>query len=117
MINKCIFYSSLSGAENILIERHRQINFECWADSVNEIGDLSNFACCYAIDPKGGDATNIIKTLKPNGWQLKLSCNGNTEDDIDGRIKDLIKAGACLAAEIDKLKEEQKSRLLKLVKL
>lgn len=95
-----------TGTEFITEERYRQINEEEWSsehDDEHVKGELANAAAVYAIDPMGGDASNIIKTLWPKGWELKLSCNENTEDNIDGRIKDLTKAGALIAAEIDRL--------------
>ena len=90
----------------ISIERQRQINEEGYSiehDDKHVNGELANFACCYALEPMGGDASNMVKTLNPEGWELKFSCNENTDDNIDGRIKDLIKAGALIAAEIERL--------------
>lgn len=94
--------------ELIVDERIRQVEVEGYSfdhDANHKKGELANFACCYALDPMGGDATNIIKTLKPEGWDLKLSCNENTEDNISGRIRDLTKAGALICAEIERLME------------
>ena len=96
----------MTGIELIAKERQRQVDSEGWIlshDLKHWKGELANFACCYALDPMGGDASNLIKTLKPEGWTLKLSCNGNTADNIKGRIRDLEKAGALIAAEIDRL--------------
>jgi hypothetical protein len=98
--------NGVAGANLIMRERHRQVYEEGYSEDRDDklvSGELADFACCYAISPKGGDASNIIKTLKPEGWILKLSCNGNTDDNTQGRIKDLVKAGALIAAEIDRL--------------
>ena len=96
----------LNGVLLIAAERMRQIEEEGYRkehDLQHWKGELANFACCYALEPMGGDTSNIIKTLKPEGWDLKLSCNENTQDNIEGRIRDLTKAGALIAAEIDRL--------------
>lgn len=96
----------MNGTILIQAERNRQINEEGYLmehDDQHTKGQLANFACCYALDPMGGDASNIISTLKPADWKLKLSCNGNTGDNIDGRIRDLVKAGALIVAEIERL--------------
>lgn len=96
----------MSGAILIQNERQRQITDEGYLmehDDMLDSGELANFACCYALDPMGGDASDVIKMLKPYEWELKLSCNGNTDDNLEGRIKDLVKAGALIAAEIERL--------------
>jgi hypothetical protein len=96
----------MNGTILIQAERNRQQNEEGYLmehDDQHTKGELANFACCYALDPMGGDASNIISTLKPDGWELKLSCNENTDDNIDGRIRDLVKAGALIVAEIERL--------------
>lgn len=96
----------MNGAILIGNERRRQQDEEKYSwehDDLHTSGELANFACCYALDPMGGDASNMIKILKPEGWKLKLSCNGNTNDNLEGRIKDLVKAGALIVAEIERL--------------
>jgi hypothetical protein len=96
-----------SGIELIAEERQRQIEVEgdtAEHDDGHSKGQLANAAAVYAIDPMGGDATNMIETLWP--WDkslLKISCNENTEDSPYLRIRDLQKAGALIAAEIDRL--------------
>lgn len=96
-----------TGIELIAEERQRQIEVEGWTpehDKQHFDGQLANAAAVYAIDPMGGDASSIIKTLWP--WEmdwLKISCNENTSDNPQGRIRDLQKAGALIAAEIDRI--------------
>lgn len=97
-----------TGIELISEERQRQIEKEGWSsyhDDKQRNGELANAAAVYAIDPMGGDVSSIIKTLWPwdKSW-LKISCNENTKDNPLGRIRDLQKAGALIAAEIDRLK-------------
>lgn len=96
-----------TGIELIAEERQRQIEVEGWTpqhDDEHSKGELANAAAVYAIDPMGGDASSMIKNLWPwdKSW-LKISCNENTEDNPSGRIRDLQKAGALIAAEIDRL--------------
>jgi hypothetical protein len=96
-----------TGIELIAEERQRQIEVEGFTsqhDDKHSNGELANAAAVYAIDPMGGDASNMVQTLWPwdKSW-LKISCNENTEDNPVGRIRDLQKAGALIAAEIDRL--------------
>ena len=96
-----------SGIELIAEERERQIRVEGYQDfqdDAHEDGELANAAVCYALDPRGGDAYTFIARTWP--WRieyLKIACNGNTNDNLPGRIKDLKRAGALIAAEIDRL--------------
>jgi|ERR1035437_4746537 hypothetical protein len=105
-----------TAVELIAAERTRQLGAEGYSykyDDSHTNGELANFACCYALDPMGGDATNIIKTLKPFGWELKINCNENTSESwgsIQRRIKDLVKAGALLSAEIERLQRLSNSQ-------
>lgn len=98
---------SSQGINIIEQERLEQVNihgYDLEHDLCYTKGQLANAAVVYALDPMGGDASNMVSKLWP--WDpsvLKLSCIGNTEDDIEGRIKDLAKAGALIAAEIDRL--------------
>lgn len=96
-----------TGIELIAEERQRQIEVEWFTsqhDDKHSNGGLANAAAVYAIDPMGGDASNMVQTLWPwdKSW-LKISCNENTEDNPSGRVRDLQKAGALIAAEIDRL--------------
>ena len=93
-----------SGITVIAEERARQINIEGYTkehDLLHVNGELANFACCYAIYPKTINASLMTLTLKPANWELTLGHNSP-----EGRIRDLAKAGALIAAEIDRLQGE-----------
>lgn len=97
------------GIDLIAEERERQINVEGWTlehDSEHDNGELANAACCYAM-------TNDMKTFIDNEWgndmflhfwsfDLSWLKKDSTEEN-NKRIKDLAKAGALIAAEIDRL--------------
>ena len=101
-----------SGVELIAKERERQIKKEGftkghdvhWVD-----GELADAAVCYALEPHGGDAIDFIRRTWPfDKEDFKLSCIGNTSEDVEGRVHDLVKAGALIAAEIDRLQRLKK---------
>lgn len=121
-----------TGAELIAIERQRQINEEGWTPNHDKYlidHELAFAAICYA-DPnkrlikrrEGDDGTGHRSTYLENGpegpgeyivmpptlWPWALSQWKPTPDD---RIRELTKAGALIAAEIDRLTElEEKTK-------
>lgn len=115
-MNQKVNYNLISNPLKLILdERLRQMGEEGYSlefDLINNPnGELANAAAVYSIDPMGGDASNIVKTLWP--WsrsQLKIKCNGNTIDCIDGRIRDLSRAGALIMAELSRLLEIKKLR-------
>jgi len=99
----------MSGADQIKVERERQINEEGWTaehDDKHAIGELAKAAACYAVldcsnfvTLKDGAVTiNIFRLLWPwhRDWWKPSS-----------RIRNLVKAGALIAAEIDRLQREK----------
>ena len=97
-----------TGIEIITAERKRQFEVEGYSVMQdfyrNSKGELANAAAVYAIDPMGGDASYITGSLWP--WKhvnANFSCLDNTEECPEERIKDLAKAGALIAAEIDRI--------------
>ena len=79
-----------TGIELITEERQRQIEKEGWTeehDDEHVDGDLAQAAAAYA--------TNLI-TLWP--WEYE-----SWRPSVDDRRKNLIKAGALIAAEIDRV--------------
>lgn len=88
-----------TGIEIISDERKRQIEVEEWDadhDEQHDNGELANFAALYAIpDDKRMKA---FAFLFPEWWDKKW-----WKPTPDNRIKELAKAGACIAAEIDRL--------------
>lgn len=105
----------LIGVELIAAERKRQIEEEGWSaehDDQWAHGELASAAACYAMtkwqrfhraDRKGVQTVlDIIWPFSGNWWKP-------TPDD---RIRELVKSGALVAAEIDRLlrlKQELKS--------
>jgi len=93
------------GANLIKDERERQIKKEGWDakhDDYYEFEELAKAAACYAIPPKCRQLTGKlhVPTLWP--WDDE-SWNPDTEN----RIRELVKAGALIAAEIDRLFREK----------
>lgn len=93
-----------TGAELIAEERARQINVEGWSaehDDQHTNGELADAAACYAMTDEMKDVIDeewgFEQWLK--FWPFELSWLKFTED----RVKDLTKAGAMIAAEIDRL--------------
>lgn len=98
-----------SGIELIAAERERQIKEEGWTpehDDEHKNGELGRAASVYAL-PQAQRNFNYGKDicmaylLWPPDWSwswFKPSC-----DTTEGRIRELSKAGALIAAEIDRL--------------
>lgn len=88
--------ATLDGAEIIAAERKRQIEQEGWSeehDDTHKRGQLALAASCYALPPyERGRALD---------WPWDRKWWKPTPDD---RIRELAKAGALIAAEIDRLK-------------
>jgi len=95
------------GALRIMAERTRQIEKEGWTaehdDNEHDRGELVRAAVCYALgnEPNaivGRDAVsiNFVKLLWP--WEWKW-----WKPALKNRIRNLEKAGALIAAEIDRL--------------
>lgn len=93
--------SSMDGVERIKQERQRQINQEGWTaeyDSKHISDELAYAAICYAL-PSDYRA-EALQTFW-HWWQFtEIKWWKPTPDD---RIRELTKAGALIAAEIDRL--------------
>lgn len=88
----------LSGVDLICMERERQIKEKGYTDEHddNEIKEsLVHAAVCYAI-PYGPTRSVYVNTFYPWG-------EDTFKPTPDNRIKELFKAGALIAAEIDRL--------------
>ncbi len=98
-----------TGVELIAAERTRQIEQEGWSlkrdIAIHEDDDLATAAACYALPAKW-------REWKEHG----PSCNGNDllaklwpwsffwwKSTPEDRVRELVKAGALIAAEIDRL--------------
>lgn len=88
--------SMKTGIELIAAERERQITAEGWSaehDDVHDTGELLDAGVCYAEAVQTND-----KTL-PIDWPWVAEWWKPTDDPV----RNLVKAGALIAAEIDRL--------------
>jgi hypothetical protein len=93
-----------TGIEIITEERQRHFNVEGWTpehDDTHVDGELADAAVCYAMTE---ESKNTINNWGDDDilyfWPFELEWYKPTPDD---RIKELAKAGALVAAEIDRL--------------
>ena len=114
----------MTGIERIAAERQRQIEEEGWTaehDEQHEKGELAAVAALYAIeatrllDEQAGQA--VWEWLYPKWWDVEWWKPGESDHDPESpttdadRIRCLEKAGALIAAEIDRrlrLKNEER---------
>lgn len=103
-----------TGIELIAKERERQINEEGWSfnHDDNHVDDEMAFAAaCYAIpelerdyiDTENGGEIPALWPWKETWWKPEYEPNLEKKCTVRGRIKELTKAGALIAAEIDRL--------------
>lgn len=90
-----------TGAELIAEERRRQIEQECWSQTrdieLHKNGELAQAAVCYTLEPRYREMFGAnFKGI----WPWNLIWWKPTPND---RIRELVKAGALIAAEIDRL--------------
>jgi hypothetical protein len=91
-----------TGTELIAAERRRQIEVEGWTpehDAQRRDEDLARAAVCYARPPIDRPLMAGLLRLPPD-WPWAITEWKPTPDD---RIRELAKAGALIAAEIDRL--------------
>lgn len=89
-----------NGIERIAAERKRQVEEEGWTtehDAEHVDGSLAMAACHYVFP-----GARQITGLWPPSWACGWDKRGATN-----RIRDLEKAGALIAAEIDRLLAEE----------
>lgn len=89
-----------TGIEIIAEERHRQISKEGWTaehDATHENGEMALAAATYAL-PESERRCGVCP--HPVHWPWGLSWWKPTPED---RVRELAKAGALIAAEIDRL--------------
>jgi hypothetical protein len=109
----------MTGIERIAAERQRQIDVEKWTpehDDAHDGGEIARAASCYAFPvftinrqyrepencPWGEGWWKPLYSYLTWGTVDDVINEGNT-NKIDARIRDLVKGGALIAAEIDRL--------------
>jgi len=103
----------MTGIERIAAERKRQIEVEGWtAEHDDGYGDeqIATVAACYAlpISEREHRFCNMSMPLLWYLWPWERKCWKPTPDN---RIRELEKAGALIAAEIDRLLRLEGSKL------
>jgi hypothetical protein len=101
------------GAQRIAAERARQKGAEGWSDehdSAHDNGELAWAAVCYAapkavyVERRGQD---LVTFADPWPWEpsddKRVRPYGTLKEPTEQRIRQLEKAGALIAAEIDRL--------------
>lgn len=114
-----------SGAELIAAERERQIEQEGWTpehDDGHTLGELAAAGACYALlttrwkDARALVGGSLIRDIlwpwerewfKPAEY-LEPPYTANAHRDKD--VRDLVRAGALIAAEIDRLQRGRADR-------
>lgn len=96
-----------TGIELIAKERQRQMDEEGWSpahDSLHKQDELARAAATYALPPR-------FRALNGNGkpphWPFSLSWWKPTAGTKEGRIRELVKAGSLIAADIDRLNDDK----------
>lgn len=114
----------MTGAERITAERERQVVEEGWTpnhdDDTHTLGELAAAGACYALlgtrwkDSSILGAPLVSSILWP--WEREWWKPANYPDPpyppdvhIDRRQKDLVRAGALIAAEIDRLERQRRA--------
>jgi hypothetical protein len=113
--------SNRTGADLIAAERTRQVDVEGWSaehDDEHDDDSIAWAAVCYAAPDlvyHKTDMANVVEFADPWPWDRRFDTrpyNGNCvqPNDPDGkvRIRQLVKAGALIAAEIDRLLRKEK---------
>jgi len=104
----------MTGAELIAKERQRQINEAQWTaehDDEHEVGVLAQAGGVYAIRAAAQLGLDIADEylLFPSAWPFDMEWYKPTSQDP---IRQLVKAGALIAAEIDRLQRAAESTSL-----
>lgn len=88
----------MNGVELIAAERERQVTEEDWTpqhDDAHTRGQLAKAAACYAIHANGGTVSRRDWPWEGEWWKPS------------DPIRSLTKAGALIAAEIDRLQRAE----------
>lgn len=93
----------MNGCDLIAAERQRQIDAEGWTpehDAEHRANDLTAAAVCYATPYHRRAVVSRDGANVPAGWPWLARFWKPSPDD---RVRELVKAGALIAAEIDRL--------------
>ena len=91
----------MNGIELIATERKRQMEIEGWTpehDKQHDSGELARAAACYAFEAVSLPTIDVKRFIYDN-WPWSRKWWKPTPDDT---IRQLVKAGALIAAEIDR---------------
>lgn len=104
----------MTGAELITAERQRQIDVEGWTsehDDEHEDSELTKASRAYAwvaLCEVNFEARAKDFDIRPNDWPKEWG--GNWFKPSDDPVRNLVKAGALIAAEIDRLQRKEEHR-------
>lgn len=108
--NKSTEQATLTGVERIAIERQRQLEAEGWTPEHDDKHNISEMACaaaCYAMGRKlivfNGYLRGIGFEGEPRLWKIWPWDQPDYWKPSNNPIRNLEKAGALIAAEIDRL--------------
>lgn len=99
-----------TGAELIAEERQRQIDVEGWTkehDAQYKDGELAKVAICYADPVPHYRVINRLTQVRVPNFNFWPKTWGLGWFKPTNRIRNLVKAGALIAAEIDRLQSEK----------
>ena len=98
--------------ELIAAERERQISVEGWTtehDDRHKSGELGDAAACYAMSERHRGRVIWDTSIRRLFWPWDASWWKPTESAVENngnRIRDLVKAGALIVAEIERLQRQ-----------
>jgi len=99
-----------TGAELIAEERQRQISQEGWTpehDDGHREDELAKAAMCYAMPNRYRDLKPLSRNYHETFWPWEQEFWKPSPND---RVRELTKAGALIAAEIDRLQRLQETK-------
>lgn len=109
-----------TGVELIADERRRQIEQEGWSRerdiTEHRNGELAAAGACYAMPSNSRGYRNVIETVERMGnvcvaripMKWPVNWHWSWWKPTPNRIRELVKAGALIAAEIDRLQAGDK---------
>jgi len=104
-----------TGIEIIQEERIRQVSVENYSDQSDDLeskGEMAGAAACYALNACGFSNPHILESIRPPVVsKVRIWPWAEHYWKPSSQIRDLAKAGALIAAEIDRL-QRIKERLM-----